>query len=324
MINKNKTVEYVNAVCKSNEQKLLGAERLRRMAESSSLEECFAILRENTFFGGEGEYLASDFAKLLQNEELRLINFIKEYAPNRECELFCLSHYDFYNAEVLVKCEFNKIPCDKFIGAEGIYSVEQLKNQLLQGKGDFCKELVGAVNDSRKALSEGFGGMSVGTIFKKAYFKALLKNVKTAYIKEIIKDRIDALNVLSCLRSENFDMAKGFFIEGGNLSKQCYKAISERNESAVKALIPPHLREITLRAMAVADRGEALIEFERNADSLGAQRMIDNRYFELDGTNPFILYYYRRKNEIQCARTVLTGKQNSLDAELIKLRMITV
>ena len=50
--------------------------------------------------------------------------------------------------------------------------------------------------------------------------------------------------------------------------------------------------------------------------------MIANRYLENMGTNPFVLYYLKRKNEIACARTILTGKANGLDSEQIKRRII--
>ena len=88
MNNNKKNTNYITAVCKSNENKLLGAERLRRMAEANSLQESFAILRENTYFGGEGDYSYNDFALLLKNEEKRLNDFVKEYLPDEECKCF--------------------------------------------------------------------------------------------------------------------------------------------------------------------------------------------------------------------------------------------
>jgi vacuolar-type H+-ATPase subunit C/Vma6 len=52
--------------------------------------------------------------------------------------------------------------------------------------------------------------------------------------------------------------------------------------------------------------------------------MIDGRYTENGGTYPFMLYYFKRKNEIACVRTVLTGKANGLLSDEIKRRLITV
>lgn len=319
-----KNTNYINAVCKSNEQKLLGADRLRRMAEANGLKESFAILRENTYFGGEGDYSCENFPLLLKNEEKRLNDFVKEYLPDNECKCFCLYSNDFYNAEVLVKCEFTKLDEQKFLGQEGAFSIEQLKDELLLGKGKFPEELKLAVKEARDALQNGYGGMHVGAIFSKAYYACLLKGVKSKYLKKLVKQEIDILNISVALRSESYDFAKQFFIKGTTLSENCLKAVCERNESAVNGLIPQDLKQITLKGIALAKSGKALVELERMAGSLHADRMKKYRFEEVEGNNPFILYYCLRKNEIACVRTILTGKQNGLDGDLIKLRMVTV
>ena len=323
MNNNKKNTNYITAVCKSNENKLLGAERLRRMAEASSLQESFAILRENTYFGGEGDYSYNDFALLLKNEEKRLNDFVKEYLPDEECKCFCLYPDDFYNAEVLVKCEHLKLSPEKFLGQEGAFSVEQLE-ELLKGQGKFPLELKRAVVDAKKALENGFGGMSVGKIFSKALYACLLRSVKSKYLKQLIKQEIDILNLSIALRCDSYDFAKDFFISGTTLSTECLKAVCEKNESAVKALIPQHLSDIALESIRVAKDGKAFVSLEKKAGSLKVERMLEKRYEEIEGNNPFILYYCLRKNEIACVRTVLTGKQNGLDGDLIKLRMVTV
>lgn len=318
-----KPTNYINAVCKSKEQKLLGAERLNRMAEASSLEEAFAILRENNFFGGEISCSASEFTSLIANEQKRLNQFLLEYAPNDECKIFCLSSLDFYNAEVLVKCEFNKLDHSKFIGLEGLYTLQQLKDELLKGNGNFPKELVGAVNESKNALENGFGGMTVGGIFSKALYAYLLRVIHTDYLKQIIKKEIDLLNLSIALRCEDAQTANSLYISG-SLSMECFSALIKRDESAVNSLIAPYLRDLAIKCIRLCKEGKPLIELERKLSSIGADRMIAERYTELSGSNPFILYYYRRKNEIICARMVLTGKQNGLDPEQIKRRMVSV
>lgn len=324
MNNIKKNTNFINAVCKSNEQKLLGAERLRRMAEANNLFESFAILRENTYFGGEGDYSCENFALLLKNEEKRLCEFVKEYAPDSESKYFCLYPNDFYNAEVLVKCEFTHLNPEKFLGEEGVFSVQELKEELLLGKGNFPKDLKNAVTLSREALGNGLGGMSVGAIFTKALYKTLLGCVKSKYLKDMVKTEIDLINISVALRSENYDFAKDFFVDGSTLTTDCLKALCLKDEKAVNALIPAHLKQITMQSLSLAKQGKALVALENYLGSASAKRMLDNRYLELEGNNPFILYYCLRKNEIVCVRTVLTGKQNGLDGELIKLRMVTV
>ena len=119
-------------------------------------------------------------------------------------------------------------------------------------------------------------------------------------------------------------MANQFFMAGGNLSKQCFLAVFNRDESAVSGLIAPYLKDLALECIKSVNDNKPLVLLEQRLASIGADRMIANRYTELSNTNPFILYYYRRKNEIICARMILTGKQNNLDSEQIKRRMVSV
>lgn len=324
MNNVKKNTNYITAVCKSYENKLLGADRLRRMAEAKSLEDSFAILRENTFFGGEADYSCDDFALLLKNEEQRLIDFVKEYAPDKECECFCLYPYDFYNAEVLVKCEFLKLDADKFIGHEGAFSIESLKTELLSGKGKFPSELKKATLDAKNALTNGCGGMVIGSIFTKALYKCLLNSVKSKYLRQIVEKEIDMKNVSIALRCESYDFAKEFFIEKTTLSTDCLKAVCKRDESAVNQLIPDYLKEITLESLRAASKGYALVSLENEISGFRLKRMLEKRYEEIEGNNPFILYYCLRENEIACVRMILTGKKNGLDDDSIKLRIVTV
>ena len=83
------------------------------------------------------------------------------------------------------------------------------------------------------------------------------------------------------------------------------------------------IKDLALLGVDAVANGKPIVDLERQLSSLEAQRMIDGRYVEQSGTYPFMLYYFKRKNEIACVRTILTGKANGLDGEQIKRRLIT-
>lgn len=326
MKEKRKSIDFINSICASRSQGLLGEQRLIRMAEAESLASAFDVLRESAF-GGEINYSSAEYERVIESEEKALNAFVKEYAPSDEIEGYCLAPYDFYNAEVMVKCEKLGLSYEEYVGPIGAFSLEELQ-LLVKGKEQaiFPKELVRAVKEALLILEENGGGMAVGVIFVRAKYEYLTRIVKTGYLKEIISKEIDGLNLCSAIRANDVDLAISQYVHGGKLTVEAIKAIALRDKKALKLLLSSDcwIKDIALQAIDIANSGKPLVETERQLNGLSASRMLAGRYTESGGTYPFMLYYCRRKNEIACVRTALTGKANGLLAEEIKRRFITV
>lgn len=319
-----KTQEFINAVCSSREKDLVGKSRLVRMADAESLQVAFEILKESAF-GGENTFAFGDYDKLIDQEEKRLLEFVKEYTPSEEILNYCLIPYDFYNAEVIVKSISVKSNYQNLIQNEGLFTIEQLLNAVNGNAEGMPKQLVCAINESKLALEEGKGGMVVGGIFARRKFEYLQKVVKTKYLKELLQKQIDGLNLCALLRAGDYDLVSSQIISGGTINKNQMQALASRNEKQIAVAFNNHyLQQEALKGANAINQGKPLIDTERALSSMGADRMEEGKYTEQSGTYPFMRYYYKRKNEIACVRTVLTGKANSLDTEQIKRRLITV
>ncbi len=320
----NKSIDYINSICKYREQKLLGRERIMRMAEAEDLQTAFDILCESDFGGDKLSLSVNDFERLMLAEELLLCDFVKEFAPTKEIEKYCLISYDFYNAEVIVKGEFIGQDYSSFLSNCGLIDVQTLIKAIESNNlNDLPKELGCAISESKSALKNGKGGMVVGSIFLKSKNEYLDSIIKTAYLREIFKAETLLNSVAICLRAKRVDIANEQILNRVDLSENAIKDLCELNENKIKAQFEKSLfKEIVLNAVAQAKQGKPLVELENFISSFGAGRMIANRYLENMGTNPFMLYYLKRKNEIACARTILTGKANGLDTEEIKRRII--
>ena len=320
-----KTIDFINATCASRTKKLVGADRLRRMAEAESLAQAFDILRES-HFGGEENFSCGEYEKLIEAEELLLCSFVKDFAPSNEILQICLIDNDFYNVQALLKCEFMNLPCDNYLQTAGVFTVEELKD-LLKGENlsNFPKELVKAVNDARESFKNGNGGMAIGAIFTRAKFAYLTRVTKTDYLKKLLVKKIDGINLCVCLRAGDSQIANGQILKGGTLNQKQIDALASHDRDSVINLFEGHwIKDFALLGVDAVANGKPIVDLERQLSSLEAQRMIDGRYVEQSGTYPFMLYYFKRKNEIACVRTILTGKANGLDGEQIKRRLITV
>ncbi len=320
----NKSIDYINSICKYREQKLLGRERIMRMAEAENLQTAFDILCESDFGGDKLSLSVNDYERLMQAEELLLCDFVKEFAPTKEIEKYCLHSYDFYNAEVIVKGEFIGQDYSSLLSIEGLISIQTLTNALKTNNFSLLpEELASAISQSKSALESGKGGMVVGSIFLKKKNEYLDWILKTSYLREIFSAETLLTNVATCLRAKRVEIAREQILKSSDLSEEIVKALCDLNEDKIKKYFEKSpFKEIVLKAVNQAKQGKPLVELENFISSFGAGRMIANRYLENMGTNPFVLYYLKRKNEIACARTILTGKANGLDGEEIKRRII--
>ena len=320
----NKSIDYINSICKYREQKLLGRERIMRMADADSLQNAFDILCESDFGGDKLSINANDYERLILAEELLLCDFVKEFAPTKEIEKYCLHSYDFYNAEVIVKGEFIGQDYSSFLTVEGLFSIEQLTKAIKEDNlSTLPEELANAIKQSKDALNDGKGGMVVGAIFLKEKTKYLDWILNSSYLREIFAAETMLTNVAICLRAKRVEIACEQILPCTKISDAQIKALCEANEEEVKKLFDKYpFKDVVLKAVACVKNGNPLVELENYISSFGASRMIANRYLENMGTNPFVLYYLKRKNEIACARTILTGKANGLDSEQIKRRII--
>ena len=320
-----KNIDFINAICASRTKKLVGKERLRRMAESENLSVAFDILRESAF-GGDITVGYREYEKLIENEEFLLCEFVKEYAPSEELKWFCLIANDFYNAQAILKSEFVNLNYKDFVQAEGVFTIERLKTLIDNGNGeDFPKELVTAVSECKNLLKNGGGGMSVGALFTRAKFDCLKRITKQKYLKELLVNKIDGVNLSACLRAGDEEVANAQIISGGSLTNAQLTALIKKDKDAVLKLFKDHwLFTIALNGVESVLNGKPLVELEREINSVEAEKLIANRFTQNEGTFPFSLYYFKRKNEIACVRTILTGKANGLLSEQIKRRLITV
>lgn len=320
-----KSITYITAACKAAENKLLGKDRIRRMTEAASEKDALAVLKESSFGGDAG-----DADALIRNEERRTLDFAREYAPDDACLYFCLLPYDFYNAEAVVKSLFNGYPVEKYVGENGLFTVEELiavaegRDKTADGKAvsEMPKELVGAIRQAQAALKDGGNGVVTGTIMKRAEYSCMLRVCKHAYLKRMLVAKLDALDISICLRSGDEETAKSQLIDGGTLTPAQISALCQKDEKAVAAAFAgSDLKELAIKSLKAACDGKPLVELEKEINGGAAKRMYDGRFTEQSGTLPFVAYVLRRMYETACVRTILSGKTNGLDGERIAERL---
>lgn len=330
-----KSITYITATCKAAENRLLGKERIRRMAEAASEKDALAVLKETSFGGGVD---AADSDSVIKKEESLTLDFVREYAPDDSCLGYFLLPYDFYNAEAIVKCVFSGNPVDKYVGPEGLFTIEELKTvaeslfkagksaERINGVSEkIPAELIRAAKESFVALGDGGNGVVTGVIFKRAEYACLLRVVKHSYLKRMLVSKLDAINVSVCLRSAGYESAEKQLINGGTLTEAQKRALCEKDEKKTAEAFAAHpLKDTIIRSVKAIKEFKPLVDLEKEINGGGASRMYDGRFTEQSGTLPFVAYVSRRFYETACVRVILSGKTNGLDGEKIAERLKTL
>ena len=311
---------FVNGLVKSKEKYLLPFSSFTRSAEAESFIDAVKIFKENGF-GYEGEVSPSEYESLVSSEWDKFFGFFKKYSPFEWFTKAFTAKFDFFNAEYAVR-EIFASASEKGYIEEGTVKISDLKSYVKDGKGEIPDYLKTPVDLCKKDFAENTAtGKSVAVIFKRAYYKFMLRTVKSKDYKEFIVHEIDALNLSVALRSKNEKEAKEQFIENGKISeKTLLKIVNGEGEKAVSDLKRTEYCELLESGLAEKKEGKALTGFERKADDFAMDKLKERR-FESEGIAPLLLYCYYKLAEIKNARIVLAAKASGIGKEEIVRRL---
>jgi len=316
-----KDIVFINGLVKSREKYLISGEKFARMADASSVDEAFKTLCEYNF-GGEtaADAAPEDYEKLCSAEWDKFMDFLKEYAVSERFLSSITARNDFFNAECAVRQKNVGMSDDAFM-PEGIYTVEALKGAA-NGKVNVPQALSAPMKAAQELFDKGDAtGAGVSTLFLKAYYAYMLKNVKNSDWKRFVVYEIDAKNISTALRAQNYEKAEPLLFDGGKLNKTILNLICDGNEKKAleKTKTTPYFDLIKL-GFDEKKKGLSLAAFERRINNF-PMVMLKQKRFETDGIVPMLLYANYKINEIKNVRLVMSLKLCGADKEIIKGRL---
>ena len=313
---------YTNGAIAVKEKSLLG-ERLKRLCEGSA-QEAFRQLIEYGFGAGADVLSPRDYESLIAAEERATDEFIRRYAPGGAERDYLMLPRDFHNAEALVKAEYLSLDVQKMLAPEGNYAVSDLANAVQSGDygkigvlGETVKQAVALFSDEEKKPA----GAEVGVLFVRGLFAALSRSCrKSKAVCAILARKADMLNLLTAFRSDNARAAEPLYVAGGKLSSKqlayvfgdadrCERAFERTDYSAfVKACIEARRAGLPYTQ---AERYAAHCEIDA----------LSRRRFELNGSEAFLYYVFRRRLECEDVRILFVCLHAGMQENEIKGRL---
>ncbi|MBR2647039.1 MAG: V-type ATPase subunit [Clostridia bacterium] len=318
-------VGYTNGVIATREKYLL-KEKISRLCELSA-EEAFRALLESGFGGGaETATDVYDYEKLVAAEEAKLDEFIREYAPSEIEKAYLLAPRDFHNAKALIKAAYLQTDATRMLSPAGLVLVETLSACVASGDFAPIKEqnaaLGAACEEATEYLKENENGAKVGEIFEGALYKYLWTlSKKRKDLKKLLQAKADMTNILIAFRATSAEEAEEKYLPVGSVSKKSLALLFDENtEKAENAFAKTPYKAFVEKCYAAKEKGLPPTEAEKIRDGYETAFFAERKY-ELEKSEPFLYYVYRRRAESANVRIVFVCLLAGLSEHDVKNRL---
>ena len=323
-----KDFTFTNGVIAVKEKSLL-QDRILKLCDTGA-EEALRTLTECGFGKGADVNSVYEFEKLISADSQAIDGFIREYAPSQTELEYLFAARDFHNAKAVVKAHCLNTEVESMLAPEGLIPVAQITQCVSEAKFSSLGKILGeATAKAYAALTDtenkGVSGAEIGVIFERALFEYLFSVCgKNRTLKKLLTAKADMTNILTALRSESYDEAEKFFIEGGNLKKeQLEKLFEQDTEKRSRALHGTPYADFLALCLADKGAGLPLTQAERVMESYEA-KFFSARKYELDKREPFLYYVFRRRAENANVRILFVCLLAGMGEREIKARLRAV
>ena len=313
------SVNYAVARIRYYEKKLLTKQTYTQMAEAKNAEESFRILSE----AGYGEQAnVRDFEIVLTEELNKTYELIKSLAPQQRFVDIFLVKNDIHNLKTLIKAEVSGKDGSAYLINSGTIPLDKLKEAVEKRKfSELPKAMGEAVNEAYDIYAKTQNGQTIDIVLDKAAFTLMSLYAKESGIKfvvEYVKRVADLTNLKSFIRVRNmgkpFEAFENVFVTGGALDKEKFKAAFGGDNPALS------FKYTDYGAICEEGMNKGFTTFEKLCDNYLMEFAKSGKIYALSA-EPLVAYLYAKESEVKTARIIMSGKINSIDADIIKERL---
>jgi len=312
------------------EARLLDRATIERMIDAPDVHSAFKVLEEAGYAHVESpakERLSID--EILDEEELKLLRFIKETSPDERLAEFITLRHDYHNLKVMIKAEIYNVSPKGAISRLGSLDTEAVSKALDGDALALPREFTLAIENAKAVHSLRPSPEVIDIMIDKEMHEALLKRAQAIgipFLTEQVRREIDFLNLSIFLRARKMKRDKWLvdpaFVSGGNVDpgkfSQAYE--DESPESLTDILSGTGYEFIARRGLKLLEEGKSLSEIERFFEGAQTGSIRQARYVPL-GPEPLIGYILAKQQELQIARLVIAGKAAGVSRDSMRERL---
>ena len=323
-------IYYANGRIAVLSNKLFGAEKFTRIAESATAEEALKVLFESSYGNGLVIDNANDYELLLKAELSATVDLVKELSTNAHVTRYFLSKYDYLNAKVLMKCKYMRID-----GKENCFECASVPVEVMQ-KAINADDYTAFTPYMAKALEYVDEQFSLGNrsprvidvALDKAYYDQLANSAKKSKLSTLVayhKYDVDTVNLMTLYRCKKAGLDKSTYqdmvVAGGTIDKQTLLKVWDVTDSSkVCELVGggDTYKKFVNVLLAGYEAG-SLAKAEEFANARKHAMLTQNP--DTLTIAPLIAYFKNKTDEIDKIRFAFIGIKNDVDKETIKERL---
>ena len=321
---------FGSANLRALENAIVGADRIRRILETKSLEDAYAVLAEC------GVRLVTDpeSGAVLREETLlgllrEAYGRVKELAPDSEALGLWLYPYDCNNLKAAIKCAARGIDPSPMYFDFGSIPAECFTDAVKAGQFDF---LPPAMQKAAVQATESFyktrNPQVVDLILDRACYADMLRAAQASendFVIRLVRAKIDLTNLvvaIRILRMKSGEAGRALLDDalllGGTLSPAELTSLFEKGETVLLSELRSGAYAPIAEQMLYADA--SLTALERTCDDFWMEMVRETKFIPM-GLEVMVSFLLAHEYEVRNLRIVLSGKEAGLTVPTIRERI---
>jgi V/A-type H+-transporting ATPase subunit C len=333
------------------ERTMLGRAQFDRMIEAKTADDALRVLSEAGYgaggdTGGSGGLVgasgsvgapgssgspdvASDYERLLDEENGKLIAFILEVSPARGLLGVFLRRYDYHNIKALLKAEFSGLAGDPPLSGMGLVSPEKLALILRERSfSQLTPAMAAGAEDAILAYGKSQDPQAIDVRLDHAMYAEMLADaaaLENPFLVRLVRIYIDLANITAFLRmramKKGSDFLRETLIPGGEVDRGLfYRHFSDGLETFIAAMLYTPYGQVCEEGLKNYQSTGRLTAFERGADDY-VNGYIKAARLRPVGAEVIVCYFVARQAELKNVRIVMVGKKNGISGDVIRERL---
>lgn len=321
---------YACGVIRALEVRLLGRQRLERLAEARDLEEALRLLSDTDYAQDLENVSAIGYYRCLESEVRRLLGLVDKLSVDPEVSGMLRMRFDFHNLKVALREKLSQRDLSSLYLDYGQIPHDLIRSAVKGETYDILPDHLSlAAREGAKALEATADPAEIDTIIDKRMYATVLERVRlyrSLYLEYLVRTMIDLANIRTLLRAR-YDQIEArkvadLLIDQGFVSTTFLREVYPLSLQDLKQRFvqSPYSVILEIGIDGIETRG-TFSDLEREIDSYLVSVLKMARYFTF-GLEVVIAYALLKENEIKNLRLILAAKERGIEVDRVKERMV--
>lgn len=318
---------YAVGVIRVLETRTLSRERVERAADASDAEEVLRILAETPY----SEYLSTligpeDYESFLEKEHQKTLDLLQELTKDPSLTDLLLYRFDFHNLKVSVKEKFGEQGLAFAYFSFGRIPVALTKAAVTEEAfSSLPAWLAQPAEQAVREFPERQDPKWIDLLIDREMYRFFVTSSRregSLFLYGLFRREIDLINILSLFRICRSGQERGLFqesfIEGGSLDRRFFlQSFDDPLEAIAGRFAYTPYRDLVENGWDYLNTNGSFGIFERMGRDFVLEYLRRAKLIAF-GIEPLIAYIHAKENELRMIRTIMVGKLNNLQSDLIK------